>query len=451
MGSGSRGSREIVVARAPGRLDVMGGIADYSGSLVLELPLGVATSAAVQALDDSAIVVRSHDTVRVALDELQAGGEWIDYWRAREVLSENPRTRWVAYVIGTLVVLGRERGLRISGGLRIDIDSSVPAGKGVASSAAIEVATMRAVCGFYDIEIEGRDLAILCQMAENVVVGAPCGVMDQMTSACGEEHRLLALVCQPAQIVGQVVIPTELELWGIDSGIRHEIGAGADYGAVRVGAFMGYRIVAAHAGLDVRERGDGHVDVDDPRWRGYLANVSPSRWRRDFRDRVPVQISGAEFLAAYGGITDLVTRVDPSKTYAVRQPTEHPIREHARVHEFKLILESGATSETDRQRLGALMFESHESYSACGLGSSGTDRLVDMVRARGGDLYGAKITGGGSGGTVAVLARAGSRAAIERIAAEYAAEAGHAATVLGGSSPGAMRFGVHRQTPGRVF
>jgi len=157
-------------------------------------------------------------------------------------------------------------------------------------------------------------------------------------------------------------------------------------------------------------------------------------------------LRGAEFLAKYGGITDRVTRVDPKVTYAVRQPAEHPIMEHDRVRKFRELLERGAPEENDRRALGALMFASHASYTACGLGSSGTDRLVELVRASGEQLYGAKITGGGSGGTVAVLARAGSRTEIERIAGEYNRATGRNATVLGGSSPGAIRFGVHRAT-----
>ena len=94
--------------------------------------------------------------------------------------------------------------------------------------------------------------------------------------------------------------------------------------------------------------------------------------------------------------------------------------------------------------LGELMFQSHNSYSACGLGSDGTDRLVELVRAAGpaAGLYGAKITGGGSGGTVAVLARAGSERAIRALAAQYEQDSGKQATVIGGSSPGAAAFGV---------
>src|SRR5579884_1356548 len=238
--------REVVAATAPGRLDVMGGIADYSGSLVLELPLGVVATATIQRADEPAIVVRSRnveDTVAVPLEQLTAGGDWVSCADACQLLNTDARTRWAAYIVGPIVVLGRERGLRIDCGLRIHLESTVPVGKGVASSAAIEVATMRAAAALYDIDLDGRELGVLSQMAENLVVGAPCGVMDQMTSACGEENRLLALLCQPAQILGTVAIPAELELWGIDSGIRHEIG-GADYGAVRVGAFMGYRNVA---------------------------------------------------------------------------------------------------------------------------------------------------------------------------------------------------------------
>jgi L-arabinokinase len=61
--------------------------------------------------------------------------------------------------------------------------------------------------------------------------------MDQMTSACGEAERLLAILCQPGELKGTVEIPDDLALWGIDSGIRHSIG-GADYGTVRTAAFM---------------------------------------------------------------------------------------------------------------------------------------------------------------------------------------------------------------------
>jgi L-arabinokinase len=303
---------------------------------------------------------------------------------------------------------------------------------------------MQALLALLDLSLPARDLALLCQKVENLIVGAPCGVMDQMTAAAGVQGGLLALLCQPAELQPAVQLPEALEVWGLDSGIRHAI-SGADYGSVRVGAFMGYRIVAALAGLTALPMGESRVSINDPRWQGYLANVTPSDWEARFRDRVPETLTGAEFLARYGGFTDAVTRIDPARTYAVRQPAAHPIYEHHRVSLFRALLQKPRLAENDFLLLGELMYQSHLSYSACGLGSAGTDQLVDMVRALGPDhgLYGAKITGGGSGGTVAVLARRGSAETVAALAREYAAHTGRAAHLLGGSSPGVLQFGVN--------
>ena len=255
----------------------------------------------------------------------------------------------------------------------------------------------------------------------------------------------MSLFCQPAEFRGSVPLPEHLRVWGIDSGIWHAV-TGADYEAVRVGAFMGYRILAELAGLQVRA-GDrqGHVRVDDSRWRGYLANVGSESWRR-FAADIPETLDGAAFLARYDGTTDPVTRVDPRRTYTVRTAAAHPIFEHERVTEWARQL---ASSAPDVVRLGELMYESHASYSRCGLGSDGTDRLVTLAReagpARG--IYGAKITGGGSGGTVALLADAAAGDAVSAIAHRYAEESGRDAHVFPGSSPGAARVGAIRLDP----
>ena len=100
--------------------------------------------------------------------------------------------------------------------------------------------------------------------------------------------------------------------------------------------------------------------------------------------------------------------------------------------------------------LGELMYQSHQSYSDCGLGSAGTDLLVQMVKddQRQGSraLHGAKITGGGSGGTVCVLGDNSQQAAdaVRSIAERYAKQTGHAPYVFRGSSPGAADFGFLR-------
>ncbi|HZR40751.1 MAG TPA: galactokinase family protein [Ktedonobacteraceae bacterium] len=441
------------LARAPGRLDLMGGIADYSGSLVLELPLGIATWAAIQPTQDRSVTLLStgieegsgEPLVSLPLDSLKVDDEFSDYSTVHALLTADAKRAWVAYVAGVLVILQRERNFSLDQGLRIFIHSDVPAGKGVSSSAALEVATMQAVNALYDLQLEGRELAILCQQVENLIVGAPCGVMDQMTSACGEQDGLLALLCQPAELQDTIALPEGIEVWGIDSGIRHAV-TGADYGSVRVGAFMGYRIIADLVGFDVRPHSGNLVDINDSLWHGYLANISPSLWETKFRNLMPEKLDGATFLAQYLGSTDVVTRINPELTYAVRQPTAHPIYEHHRVRLFRALLAQGSVSEEQLTMLGELMYQSHASYSACGLGSAGTDRLVELVRMAGpaAQLYGAKITGGGCGGTVAVLARRGAWDSIERIATQYSEETGLPVVILSGSSPGALAWGSRR-------
>jgi L-arabinokinase len=283
-------------------------------------------------------------------------------------------------------------------------------------------------------------LALLCQKVENLVVGAPCGVMDQMTSVCGQEQQLLALLCQPAELQGTVAPPEELAIWGLDSGVRHSVGGG-DYGSVRVGAFMGYRIIAELAGLKSLHQADGEpVHVDDPVWHGFLANVTPAEFEQTFAARLPERMLGGEFLSRYAGTTDAVTRVDPARDYAVRVPAAHPVYEHFRVRAFAELL-GAPPSERRNQLLGELMYQSHASYSACGLGSEGTDLLVQLVKAEGSGLYGAKITGGGSGGTVAVLGHCEAAAAVQRVAEKYAEATGHQPYIFSGSSPGSAAFG----------
>ena len=149
----------------------------------------------------------------------------------------------------------------------------------MSSSAAIETASMQAVATGFGIDAEPRDTALLCQKSENLVAGAPCGVMDQMTCVFGERDALLALLCQPAELQASVPVPDDIGFWGLDSGERHAVG-GSDYGAVRAGAFMGRRIVAEAPGASV----------------DYLANIAPLDFERELGRDLPDEISGDEFL-----------------------------------------------------------------------------------------------------------------------------------------------------------
>ncbi|MEW6073828.1 MAG: galactokinase family protein [Planctomycetota bacterium] len=432
--------REIAVARAPGRLDVMGGIADYSGSLVLQMPLAAATLVAAQACPAPEILVASFAAAagpprvfRAAVPEL-LGRPAEALARVRTACTGG--SRWAGYVLGTLAMLVAEGHVSRPGGVRVAIRSTVPEGAGVSSSAALEVAAMGAFAALHGAELALPVLARLCQRVEHEVCGAPCGIMDQMTAALGREGHLLALLCQPAEVQGHVALPAGVAVWGIDSGVRHQV-AGEDYRAVRTAAAMGYRILADAVGLPVREGSPGRVEIDDPHWRGHLANVSPMELDHDLLPLLPRAMRGAEFLARYDGVADAATSVDPARTYRVRAATCHPIREHARTRQFAAALAAAPTEENLR-RLGAWMEMSHAGYSDCGLGSAATDRIADLARALGPSrgLYGARITGGGGGGTVAILGRAEAGEVIAAITARLRAETGREHAVFPGSSPG---------------
>jgi galactokinase len=446
----------ILIGRAPGRLDLMGGIADYSGSLVLEMPLAVSTMAAIQYTDDPVITICStlaseiegDPMVTIPLSDLTQNGTPLTYQAANRLLTHNASTAWAAYIVGVLIVLQKERHLKLARGLRILINCEVPIGKGVSSSAALEVAVMTVINAAFHLSLTGREIALLCQKVENLVVGAPCGIMDQMTSACGEQNSLLALLCQPAELQSPVPLPEEIEIWGIDSGVRHAV-SGADYGSVRVGAFMGYPIIADLVGLTARQgEQQNTVTIEDPYWQGYLANLTPSLWEAHYREQIPVTLTGAAFLERYSGSTDTITHIDPEKQYAVRLPTAHPIYEHHRVQLFRRLLSQPQSTDDTFILLGEIMYQAHNSYNSCGMGSQGTDHLVNLVRQAGtkASLYGAKITGGGSGGTVAVLARKGADRQIHQIAATYEQETGRKTVILNGSSSGADSWGTYQLT-----
>lgn len=437
----------LYVGRAPGRLDVMGGIADYSGALVLELPLARATFALVQCQQAARCDVmtrRNGRWVPFSMPMRRLVGPDAQDAAALRAWFANGRNRWAAYVAGVVYHAGRDTPRSPDAahrGLRILIDSSVPIGAGVSSSAALEVAAMAAVNAAFGRPLPATDVARACQWVENHIAGAPCGLMDQMTSACGRSGTLLRLLCQPGRIEGYTGIPGDMRIFGIDSGVRHAV-SGDAYRRVRTAAFMGYRMIADRAGLAVQR--DGHrVCIHDPEWNGYLANIPVAVFAQHFEAHLPERVTGAEFLDRYGGITDSVTRVKRDMWYPVRQATAHPVCEHARVTRFAELLGGPAPADAAAE-LGHLMAESHASYGACGLGSARTDRLVALVADMGADrgLYGARITGGGSGGTVAVLGAAGAEGNVGGVAARYAGEIGRPVEVFTASGPGAEEAGV---------
>ncbi len=439
--------RPITVARGPARMDCMGGIADYSGSVVFEAPLRRAAVVAFQPGEGTTLraysaAMEAAGTPAEATADLSAmrgpDGGSKSYEELNALLTANPGTAWAAYVLGAVPVLEREAGHRFAFGGTFLVWSDVPIGVGVASSAAVEVASMYALAAHFGLEIPGPRFAAMAQSVENKVVGAPCGIMDQVTCALGEAGKLLALRCQPCELLGQHELPEGVKVLGLSSRVEHRVG-GAAYAAARVSAFMGLKVILREKEL----RGQTIAERD-----GYLCNLPPQEYLSDYRRLLPEQMTGRQFLDAYGATTDPVTTVDPGATYRVRAGADHPVFENQRVVRFIECM--GRARRGDRTALveaGGLMYASHWSYSwNAGLGCEETDLLVRLVRQRGAEsgLYGAKVTGGGSGGTVAVLAEADAEEAVHGVAAEYESRTGLAPDVFDGSSPGAFDFGPRR-------
>jgi galactokinase len=477
--SGTFDDAPVAVSRAPGRLDVMGGIADYSGSLVLQMPIAEATFAAVQV--GSSGEIRAMSLGGEAAERTPAVTVPVDFlFSAADRKSPKPlgelhdcfasqgRSQWAAYVIGVLGVLAHEvetgAAIRELGGCTILVDSSVPEGKGVSSSAAVEVATMMAVLGAIGATITpGERIAQLCQRVENFVVGAPCGIMDQMASALGQPSKLLSLLCQPHTVGPPVAIPGHIKLWGLDSGVRHSVG-GCDYGTVRCTTFMA-RAILRRALAARKQRAASAAPAssatalalpDQCTELEHLVSLSPSLLT-ELTACLPEQIDGEAFITRYGTHDDGATTVDPHKTYT-RIPlcAAHPVAEHSRVCTFRLLLEASASSaaaakQEQMSALGELMYQSHASYTAIGLGSEATETIVRLVRSAGpaSGLFGAKITGGGSGGTVCILGENtdAAEASFRKVVAVYRQISGHEPHVFTGSSLGAVAFGHRMCSP----
>jgi L-arabinokinase len=437
-------SGEIWVTRAPARLDVMGGIADYSGSNVCETVLGHGVLAALQPRTDRILRIRSLKIgprslpieTRIPLDFFGSGSKPADYGSIRELFHGNPLLDWSAYIGGSIFALLKEENALLPQGFNMLLLSAVPMNVGIGSSAAVEMGTLTCLDAYLGLKLEGQRLARLGQIAENHVVGAPCGIMDQTAITCGREGKLTHILCRPGKVMGEVLVPEGTGFAGISSMVRHSV-AGNPYGETRIGAFMGKRIING-----ARER-RGKPPVT------FLTEITPEEFRSNYEKELPERLLGSEFLALHKTHDDPVTTIQPDTSYRVAGPTRHPIEENDRVIRFmEHLREAPAKGEPALIAAGELMYAAHESYrSNCDLSVEEVDSLVEAVRRRGADrgLYGAKITGGGTGGTVAVFGTLDAlRREIPDIAEEYSKRIGKMPDIFQGTSPGATEFGSRR-------
>ncbi|RBQ19978.1 galactokinase [Spongiactinospora rosea] len=198
------------VWHAPGRVNLIGEHTDYNDGLVLPFALPWGVNVAASRRDDAAVRLLS----------LQAGAEPVTL----DALSQ--AAGWARYPAGVFWAL-RAAGHAV-GGADIVIDGDVPAGAGLSSSAALEVAVAFALNDLYALGLGRMDLAVAARRAENDFVGMPCGIMDQAASALGEEGRALFLDCRSlgGRTIPLDVAAHDLTLLIIDTGVHHELADG---------------------------------------------------------------------------------------------------------------------------------------------------------------------------------------------------------------------------------
>ncbi|MFT3785121.1 MAG: hypothetical protein QM770_03010 [Tepidisphaeraceae bacterium] len=240
----------IWVARVPARLDVMGGIADYSGANVCEAVLGRGMLMALQPRTDSTLRIRTMQAgrrslpveTRIPLSYFLQGDGLGTYAQVKELCHSNPLAEWGAYIGGSIFTLLKEEAAKVPYGFNLLLLSAVPMNVGIGSSAAVEIGTLCVVNGYLGLGIDEARIAQLGQMAENHVVGAPCGIMDQIAITSGRRGKLTHILCRPGKVQGEVEIPKGTGFVGINSMVRHSVG-GNPYSDTRIGAFMGKKII----------------------------------------------------------------------------------------------------------------------------------------------------------------------------------------------------------------
>lgn len=448
-------NKTIFINRCPGRLDLMGGNDDYTGGLVFESTIKETTIFAAQPRSDEKFVLLNPsvksmnwtEKIEFSLNDLRDHGEMKPIEKIREFVNADSSKSWFTYIVGGLCYLLKNAPQKISHGLNMYLDSNIPLGKGVSSSAALETSALKACAAAYGMEITGIPLAQATQWVECEISGAAAGIMDQFAVVMGNENIFTPMLCQPCIALTPVKLPTGMKIWGIDSGVRHSV-SGIAYEAARTACFMGYQYLCEWERLSVTKEIQGPLTrYTDPKWDGYLARVTPTVFRSLYESRLPEQITGAEFRKDHPVHFDPYTTVRNDVTYPVRKATRYAVEENYRVSCFYEILKGMSETPTERsyETLAELMYGAHLGYSDCNLGCDETDMLVSMVHSGNyPDLYGAKITGGGAGGTVAVLGKdtPAGEASVKCIFETYQKQTGNQPWLFEGSTQGADAFGI---------
>ena len=439
--SGFKKNGQVIITRAPARLDVMGGIAAHCGADVFGLTLERSAVVGCQARQDRRLSALSFDAglygyqsaVQVPIDDFYTDGNLKSYEAVQSLFAQNSRATWAGYVLGGFFAILKE-GLvdSLPNGVAIVVKCNIPAEAGIGSSTAIGVATLTAINHLYELNLSAHDIARIGAIVENRIVGVPCEAVDAITVAAGRKDTPLSIRNQPDQILEIVPIPPNTRLIGIHSRAQRTPTRSA-YVDARTAAFMGLTILQKT--LDLEELRDNQ-----------LCRLSTTDFRQRCCKVLPARLKGVDFLDQYGETVDPLIKVDPQKVCGVRSRVEHSIYEHARaqriIEHFKEASNNPQDLHHHLTEVGKLMYASDWSNRfRAGLGLPEVEQIVRSIRKVGihGGLYGAKITSSGS--TVAVLCHGDVSNAMIQILSAYKLAWGLDAEVFAGSSPGAFEFG----------
>jgi galactokinase len=363
------GAPPSLLARAPGRVNLLGEHVDYNGGPVLPAAIDRDVRVALAANGEGVARLYALDLDRQISFHLQS------LERKSDQNGETLPT-WALYPAGVAWAL-QQAGLETPG-IDAVYTSNVPIGSGLSSSAAVEVAFAVAWQALAGWEIERMELARLCQRAENEYVGVSSGLMDQFASAHGVEGHALyfdtrSLEWEP------IPMPPGTALVVADSGVRRSLATSA----------YNERRAACEQGLAILSR--------------YLPGIQSLR-----------DVSPMEF-AAYSEYLPPV----------VRRRVEHVVKEIARVHSAVVALRLD-----ERATFGAIMVSGHASLrDLYEVSTPDLDTLVEIARGLPG-CYGARLTGAGFGGCTINLVEASQAQEFSReLEGEYRGRTGRQAYV----------------------
>ena len=327
------------VFSAPGRVNLIGEHTDYNDGFVLPMAIDRRTFVAIAPREDRQVrvaAVAMNDAAEFKIDEP----------------TDLSSHKWAKYVAGVAWTLQR-RGIDLRGADMM-IDSDVPIGAGLSSSAALEVAAGKALTAIADVTIDPKQLALAAQKAEHDFVGAKVGIMDQLAATFGHRQHALLIDCRSLETKEIPLANLHAAIVVCQTNVKHELASSA-YNQRRAECEQGVELL-----------------------RHRLPNIHALR-----------DVSVADF-----------EKYESELPEPVRRRCRHVITENERTAEAAKALERG-----DREQLGELMRQSHESLrNDYEVSCRELDLMVEIASRHEG-VFGARMTGGGFGGCTVNIVR----------------------------------------------